>query len=219
MHGPRHTRAARSGFTLIELAIAIGIVGLVAGSLVGVLDSTRKTYNQGSAQTRVQADARRALDRIAAELENVGLATLVPAPVGVAVNDLVFQVATGVNAANSAITFGSSTRLRFAYEAGETNNGVDDDGDGLVDEGRVILTRNYLQANEVSVTLVRGVSEYLQGEFANGADDNGNGFADEKGFCMTLQGNLLILRLSLERPVTEGRSAVATVETAVRLKN
>ncbi|HUR29491.1 MAG TPA: prepilin-type N-terminal cleavage/methylation domain-containing protein [Planctomycetota bacterium] len=208
----------RGGFTLIEIAIACAVLGLVLGALSGVIDSTRKSYGQGSAQARVQADARRAIDRIAAELENGGVGTLIPNPIGVAANDLVYQVVSGVNLLNNTVTFDNSSRLRFAYETGETNNNVDDDGDGLVDEGRVVLTRDYLAAGELSTTLVKGVSELLEGENANGADDNGNGFADERGFCMTLQGNLLVLRLTLARPI-DGRSVVASVQTSVRLKN
>jgi hypothetical protein len=183
------------------------------------LDSTGKTYVQGSAGTRVRSDARRTIDRIAAEFENGGLGTLLPNPVGVAATDLVFQSATGVNVADNSITFGPSTRLQILYETGEANNGLDDDGDGLVDEGRVVLTRNYLQAGEISITLVRGVAEYLEDEVAGGGDENGNGFVDERGFCMTLQGSLLFLRLTLQRPVGEARTVVGTVETAVRLKN
>ncbi len=213
----RHT--ARGGFTLIEIAIAAGILGLVIGALTGVLDSTRKTYIQGSTQVRAQSDARRAMDRIATELENGGLGTLIPNPIGIAATDLVFQVATGVDPLTSAVTFDNSSRLMFAYETGETNNGLDDDGDGLIDEGRVIFTRDYLQPNEMRTTLVTGVNELLEGELPNGLDDNGNGFADERGFCMTLQGSLLVMRLSLSRPVTETRSIVSTVETAVRFKN
>lgn len=213
------TRAANQGFTLIELAITMGIAGLVLGSLARVLDSSKNTYGRGSAVAQVQNDARRTLDRVSAELENGGFGTLLPNPVGVAVDDLVFQAATGIDGATGALLFGNSSRLRFVYETGEMNNGLDDDSDGLVDEGCLVFTRNYLLAGEVRVILAHGVAELLEGETANGADDNGNGFADEPGFCITRTGNLLQVRLTLIRPVTGGDPAMASVETALRLKN
>jgi len=114
MRALRKGPGKRGGFTLLEIAIACAVLGLVLGALSGVIESTRKTYDQGSAQTRVQADARRALDRIALELENAGLGTLVPSPLNVASNDLVFQVVSGVNLANNTVTFDTSSRLRFA---------------------------------------------------------------------------------------------------------
>ncbi len=213
------TRAANQGFTLIELAITMGIAGLVLGSLARVLDSSKNTYGRGSAVAQVQNDARRTLDRVSAELENGGFGTLLPNPVGVAVDDLVFQAATGIDGATGALLFGNSSRLRFVYQTGEMNNGLDDDGDGLVDEGNLVFTRNYLLAGEVRVVLAHGVAELLEGETANGADDNGNGLVDERGFCITRVGNLLRIRLTLARPVTGGNPALATVETALRLKN
>ncbi|MEO6710261.1 MAG: prepilin-type N-terminal cleavage/methylation domain-containing protein [Planctomycetota bacterium] len=219
MRARKTAHNARAGFTLLEIVFAVAILGLVLGSLTGVLDSTRKGYGQGSAGARAHADARRAIDRIAAELENAGLGTLFPNPIGVAASDELFQTVAGVNPATSAIIFNTSTRLRFAYEQGEANNGLDDDGDGLVDEGQVILTRNVGQADEISTTLVRGISEYLEGETGNVGDENANGFNEEQGFCMTLQGSLMILRITLERPVPEGNPVLASVETAVRLKN
>ena len=215
----RKFRAANRGFTLLELAITMGIAGLLLSSLASVLDSSKSTYGRGSAMAQVQNEARRTLDRVAAELENGGFGTLLPNPVGVAIDDLVFQTATGIDAATGALLFANSSRLRFVYETGEMNNGLDDDGDGLIDEGYLVLTRNYMLANEVRVVLAHDVAELLEGESANGGDDNGNGFADERGFCMTRSGDLLTVRLTLARPVSGGDPAMASVETALRLKN
>jgi prepilin-type N-terminal cleavage/methylation domain-containing protein len=208
-----------AGFTLIEIAFAIAILALVMGSLVSVSDSTRKTYEQGVTSSLAQGAARRAMSRVASEFENGGLGTLLPAPIGVASSDIAFQVATGIDANTGLIMFGSSTRLRWVMESGELDNGLDDDGDGLIDEGSIVLTRNYLQPGEISVILARGITELLEGELPNGLDDNGNGFSDERGFCMTLQGSLLILRITSARRSAAGRLSLASIETAVRLKN
>lgn len=215
----RHRGARRAGYTLIEMAIALGIIGVILGSLTGVFESSGNAYEQGAATANAQSQVRRAVERMAQRLENAGFGTLLPNPVGIACDDLVFQAASGVNPNTQAIQYDNSARLRWVIEAGETNNGLDDDGDGLIDEGRVEYTRNYLLASQVVVTIAKGVPELYDGELDNGADDNGNGFADEPGFHMTREGNLLRVRLCVAVPVPGRDAAVATMDTALRLKN
>jgi hypothetical protein len=104
-------------------------------------------------------------------------------------------------------------------DVGELENGLDDDGDGIIDEGRVILTRDFLGAEELSVVLAHDVRSRFEGELANGLDDNGNGLVDERGFCMTLQDGLLVLRLSIAGRSPEGTRTTSTVETSVHFRN
>jgi hypothetical protein len=109
--------------------------------------------------------------------------------------------------------------LSWNLEAGENSNGVDDNKNGLVDEGQLLLTRNYLQANQQSVVLAHRVAKLLEGETKNNVDDNGNGLIDESGFCAFREGNLLRIRLTLQRSLRPGKIIQATVETGVRLRN
>jgi prepilin-type N-terminal cleavage/methylation domain-containing protein len=221
MNGPGRGRrvGGRGGYTLIEMAITLSLVGLILGSLTNVLTSSGNAYEQGAASANAQALVRRAGERLGQLLENAGSGTLLPNPVGIACSDLVFQAATGVDPATQAITYDNSARLRFLYESGELNNGLDDDGDGLVDEGSVEYTRNYLLASQRLVVLANGVTELLEGELLNGLDDNANGLVDEPGFSVTRVGNLLRVRISLAAPVGGAAAAVATSDTALRLKN
>jgi prepilin-type N-terminal cleavage/methylation domain-containing protein len=209
----------RKGFTLIEIAVTLAILGVVFGSIVQVNRATMNTYNQTSAVALVQTQVRRVLDRITVELENGGLGTLQPDPVINSSDNVIFQVSTGVDSNTGAIVFGSPSRLSLIPEPGETMNGVDDNGNGLVDECQLVLTRNYLQANQQTVVLAHRVSRFLEKEINNGADDNGNGLVDEHGFCVFREGNLLRVRLTMERAVRQGKVARATVETSVRLRN
>jgi hypothetical protein len=107
----------------------------------------------------------------------------------------------------------------FLLQIGETANGVDDNKNGLVDEGQLVLTRNNGQANQQSVVLAHRVAKLLEGETLNHADDNGNGLIDESGFCVFREGNLLRIRLTLQRSLRPGQIIQATVETGVRLRN
>jgi hypothetical protein len=109
--------------------------------------------------------------------------------------------------------------IGFEYEPGEVDDGVDNDGDGLVDEGQVVLTRNAGSANATRAVLVKNVAELLQGEDLNGADDNGNGMEDEAGFCLQRDGEVVHIRLTLESVDDTGNVLRRTTETSIRMRN
>ncbi|MEW6071025.1 MAG: hypothetical protein AB1726_00330 [Planctomycetota bacterium] len=120
---------------------------------------------------------------------------------------------------DGAIDWGSISRLAFAYADGELDDGVDNNGNGLADEGVITLTRRVGEAEEATVTLCRHVGELFPGETLNGADDNGNGVTDEPGFNAHLVGNVLELRIALVDVDPDGRPLGRTVNTSVRLRN
>jgi hypothetical protein len=66
-----------------------------------------------------------------------------------------FQSASGLLSINAALS-NSSRRLTFALEPTETANGLDDDGDDLVDEGEVRLVHDL-----VTVAVVRNVEDCM----------------------------------------------------------
>jgi type II secretory pathway pseudopilin PulG len=212
-------KTRNQGFALIEVAVTLGVIAVVFGSIVQVHRATVQTYSQTSAVALVQADAQRVLDRVTAELQNGGLGTLQPDPVINSTDNIVFQATTGVNTATGVINYGTPTRLSWVLDDGETANGADDNHNGLVDEGKLVLTRNYMQGNEVSIVLAHRVPKYLEGETASAGDQNGNGLVDEHGFCIIREGNLLHVRLTLARAIRGGKVVQATVETGVRLRN
>jgi hypothetical protein len=92
--------------------------------------------------------------------------------------------------------------VRFDYEEGELDDGADNNGNGLVDEGCLFWTRDVGEPSEKTHVIARGVREYLEGEEPNLDDDNGNGLEDERGFCLERVGEALVIRLTLERQVS-----------------
>lgn len=212
----RH-RASRAGFTLIEIVISAGILAMVAGSLVAASLQGDRAYRATNLETSLDALARRTLDRVAEELATVGAGVLVPNPTGQFGSDtLSFQ--TPIGFAGGVIVWGTQSRIAFEYETGEINDGVDNNGDGLADEGQLVLTRNLGTTND-RIVLCHHVREYAEGETAAVGDDNGNGVSDERGFNVQRVGNLLVLRLSLE-DVAPGQAAYArTLTTSVTLRN
>jgi len=114
---------------------------------------------------------------------------------------------------------GPTSRIAFQNHPSDPDDGIDNNGNGLVDEGQVILMRNVGLANETTTVIVPWVREFTEGEIANGNDDNGNGLIDERGLSFELVGQTLNIRITLERLDSDQRPLVRTVETSVRLRN
>ena len=108
--------------------------------------------------------------------------------------------------------------LSFEYEIGELDDGLDNNGNGLIDEGRLVLTENAGLTNDRRV-ITRWVAELLEGELDDGLDNNGNGLVDEPGFLVERIGESLIVRVTLQKRDAEGRLMTRTARTSVRLRN
>jgi len=207
---------ARAGFTLVEAAVSTALLILLISSAVmaarGGMGAFRASQDTSEAETRV----RRALDRVAFELLDAGASELLPNPTGdFGTSDLQFRKPTGLN--GTTPTWGPTMRIAFERAPGEADDDVDNDGNGLVDDGVLVLTRDVGGAEHKTV-LCHNVTELLEGEVANGDDDNGNGVRDEAGFNVHRVGEVLFLRLSVAEPVETG-IVVRTLETSVRLRN
>ena len=211
--GPRRTR---SGFTLVELAVATALFLLLMSSAIvaarGGMEAFRSSQDLSDLETR----ARRALDRAVFELVACAASELNPSTTGPSgTEDLEFRQVVGL--AGTAPVWGVPMSLAFEYGPEEVDDGTDNDGNGLVDDGLLVLTRD-VGGNDQRIVLCRGVREYFEGEVGDGDDDNGNGLTDERGFHIQRVDGVLFVRLSLEESVPTG-SVVRTLETAVRLRN
>jgi prepilin-type N-terminal cleavage/methylation domain-containing protein len=208
----------RTGFTLTELVVSLVIAALLATGAFLATSEGYEAYRGTQRRSSLEADLRRALERARRELVDTGEDVLSPNPTGLlGTGDLLFARPLGLD--EDEIEWGPAMRLAREYEEGETNDGADEDGDGLVDEGMLVLTRDDGGPDEQRVVLCHGVSEFLEGELPNVADDNGNGVSDEGGFNVHRVGDVLFLRLSLEEPHPLTGRIVRTLTTSVRLRN
>jgi hypothetical protein len=210
------SRRGRAGFTLLEAAITAALFLLLMSSAImaarGGLGAFRATQGTSDAEARV----RRALDRAVFELLSAGASELLPDPDGVfGTSNLQFRRAVGLD--GTTPLWGPTNSLAFEYAQEEVNDGVDNDGNGLVDDGILVFTRD-VGGDEHRIILCRGVREFLEGEVADGDDDNGNGVSDEAGFNVHRVGQVLFVRLSVEESLENG-TIVRTLETSVRLRN
>lgn len=208
---------ARAGFTLIEILIAVAIVS-VALVAVNALSATGVgLFRTTTVQTNLDTRALRVIDRLSTVLAKADAGSLVPPAPEDGTEDLLFQEVIGV--VDGEREWGPVQEALFEYEQGEADDGVDNNDNGLVDEGVVVLLRNVGEADEQRVILCHGVSELLEGESSNGVDDNGNDLVDEPGFSIQWVGGVLCLRLSVEEIDSSGDLVVRTLQTSVRMRN
>ena len=67
------TKEANPGFTLIELMITVGLLGLAAMGMLSAFDSQKAVYNSNERLVETQEDARLVLDLIAYDARMAGL--------------------------------------------------------------------------------------------------------------------------------------------------
>lgn len=196
---PPHVRTS-NGFTLVEMAVACLVMALVFGSLATALSSSRTVFERGSRTMALEQDSSRVLRRVTDALRGADAASLPLVPVSPLSSRWVdFQTQMGFD--GKAWTWSGPRRIEY--------DPVDGclawiENQGLPSQERTIWARN--------------VPAQLDGEALNGADDNGNGLIDEAGFCVTREGDLLVLRLTVEREgaVDGGQSRTTELRLSLR---
>jgi len=216
----RKPRSTRAGMTLIDLAIASSLLAVI----LTAVGTASLRVQQASAALERQADLSRrtvrALQRIADELHDVGIHTLDPDPTTqFGADSIEYQQPLGITTLGTVV-WDAPARLAFVLDPAETENDLDDDADGLVDEGRVEMTRDVGTADEVTVVLCRNVAGLFAGEIADNAlDDDGNTIVDEPGFAVRRVGDLIKIVLTLEARGSSDETLRWTASTSVVLHN
>lgn len=212
-------RDGSAGVTLLELVIAVAVMGAVFIALFNVLARAQDLETHAIVMADLRAKARVAVERIARELRDSGPSTFSPPPIApLGGSSLVYRRADGRTA--STPTFGGQRRIEWRASAGEAMDGIDNDRDGLVDEGAVVWTEDpFGSPPGREVIFVDGVGLLGAGEAADVVDNNANGLVDEAGLSFDLSGEILTIRLTLERRGPKGGVLRASAEAAVRVQN
>lgn len=200
-HAIRSARRSRAGFTLLEMVISLGLVALVVTNIVLAMDTSTKAYEVGSSRIEVEDQARRTLDRIALAVMGSSREGLAPGQE--------FPLDT------SSLTY----QLNLGYQDGEA---VWSDPERIQrEEGAAQITwsKNPGAPEEQHVVWTKWVREYMDGEVLNGIDDNDNGLIDEKGLSFTIDGDLVTIRLTLEKIAPDGHPVTVPLETQVNVRN
>lgn len=208
----------RGAFTLLEVMITVVLLGLVLGSMALVGSASDRAFQTSSVRTHLEAQAAQTMERMVTDLRIAAGESLAPALGDGDVTSWVeYRQAVGLDGNKTVLS--GTRRLAFEYEAGELDDGIDNNGNGLIDEGRIVLIENLGTAEERRLVLTRWVREHLAGEEPNGLDDNGNGLIDEPGFFLRRSGDTLTLELTLERLDREGRPILRTSRSSTKLRN
>jgi len=201
------------------MLISSAIMAVILGAIGLTVLRGKENFRQGVTTAVLDARGRRVLERIVTEMQGAEITSLTPNPTPpLGSSNLRFRSSAGYNGTTPLWTPWS--RIQFLPDPRDPVNGVDNDGDGMIDEGRVVLIRDDGGPNQVQITLANNVSRLLQGETANVADDNGNGLTDEAGLSFSVDvDRTLTIRLSLGARDPRGRTMVRTVQTSVHTRN
>ncbi len=211
-------RASKAdGFTLIELLIVVAITVLVLYKATGVFKSSISARNTGESIAEVEGRVSGALNKIGWELTGCSVNSISPTIVA-PVSSPTLEYQRALDFVAGAIVWGALNSFELRPDVGEVDDGVDNDGDGLVDEGQLIWVQNKSLADETEVVLARNVRRLLEGELNNGVDDNGNGLIDEAGVSFDLSGEILTVRISIEQFGSDRLLITRTSETKVKLR-
>jgi prepilin-type N-terminal cleavage/methylation domain-containing protein len=210
-------RSSRAGFTLLEMAVAAGLLAVFLGSTAFLGKSLLGAFRTETAQAQKDEALHLALDRMVQRLRTVDAEALLP--VAVASSDWVeYQRASDHDGTN--VIWGPLERLLFERDDGELDDGLDNDGDGLVDEGRVVWVREPGAPDERRNVLATGVPETGMGEIAgNAADDDGNGLEDEGGLAFEVVGGRMRIALTLVWLDEGGELQEIAAERSVTMRN
>lgn len=208
------TGLSQTGLSLFELAIGTTLFAIGLLAAFGTVGRTTHAYEVSSARVTTESRLITALEAVQSVLEPAELATLVPDPTGaLGTTDLLFK----------HVVFGSgdevSYRLHTRLEPGELPNGLDDDGDRLVDELELILVHDPAGSAREQL-LIGGVRALGAGELADLVDNDGDGLVDEPGFAIRREGDSLRIHLSVQGSVRrEEQPFDVQLEGRVRLRN
>lgn len=207
----------KAGYTFVEILMALSVLGIILMSTGALSAAGYDAQKVTRENTELESKASRCANRVAAELMASSNTVMFPDSADEFGTEVVnFRQPVGLNGAG--ILWGPLNRLTWEYDPNEVDDGLDNDGDGLVDEGQLVLVRNVGDANERRTVLTRGVAEMGAGEILDGADNNGNGVIDEGGFNVRRVGTVLQVRLQLQ-DLDGGRLIERSIDTAVRMRN
>ena len=188
-----------SGFTLIEVLIAMALAAIVVVKLTMIMDSASTANAEQTASMTLEDQAQRVLDKIAYAVMSADRDQLFPDPESPEFSTTVtFSVSLGV--------VDGDVMLSDPEQIGSDGN-------------QVLWKQNPGMPEERHVSWCNTLRGVMLDEIdGNLIDDNQNGLFDEPGLSFTLSGDAVTIRLCLERDRNTG-AITRAVETVVTVRN
>jgi type II secretory pathway pseudopilin PulG len=124
--------ASGSGFTLTEVMIYVAVLAVVGMALVSVVLASTRSTEEHDTIVKVEERNRTAIIRIEREIRRSIAGTLV---LGGFDRSIAFTAAAGFD--GTSVVPGETVTFTFELANGEALNGVDDNGNGMADEGQL----------------------------------------------------------------------------------
>lgn len=200
LHSTIPCRSSRAGWTLIELTLASLLVTAVLTKAAFVVNVALGMAGDQTASMQQEDQARGVLDKITLAVMGSDRGTLFPQIEEMHSDSIRYTFSLGIE--DGEVVWSAPEEIRL--------------GDGRVS---VEWRENPGAAEEREAVWTNLVSPLLQGELINGLDDNGNGLVDEDGLSFVLEGERVVIRLTLRRVEADGSTVQQTVESVVTCRN
>lgn len=213
------TAQGRTGFTLFELTIAMALAAVFGMTILMTADTTASAFRTGATVGQLESMTRDVLQRISDRLESADISLTGPQLEAPFHSDWIdYQRVIGYTA--GVRDFGPPERIILEYSPSDPNDGVDNDGNGVVDDCRIVWIENPGLVGERRVILSRWVSEFMENEIeGNLADDNGNQLEDERGLSFDFSGSRLTIRITLQQQDKDGFLITRSLSRTLTLRN
>jgi hypothetical protein len=182
--------------------VGLALLSLISLMAIMLLRMSRTSEASDVGAIELEDQARRLLDRISYAIVGTDKEKLFPDPATpIHSSELSYEVVIGVE--DGELVWGDPERI-----------GLEPD-----DATRLVWNRNPGDVDQQRSVWCNVVRPFIAGEIPNGIDDNGNGLVDERGLSFTMEGNMVTIRVTLERMRREGPPLTQVVETTVRVRN
>ncbi|MCA9319817.1 MAG: hypothetical protein KDB53_03735 [Planctomycetes bacterium] len=205
---------SQSGLTLVEVMIVlVGTIAVLKG-VQAVVMSTSSVSRTTQEFSTLNRKANGLVEKIIEQLYQADAGQVTVDPNG---DRITFRRVVSMD--GGVIVRDVPSVIEWVADPTDPNDGIDNNGNGMVDEGQVILrTRAGLLDEQITV-LGSNIQEFLQGEVVNGLDDNGNGLVDERGLSIERDGVRLMIRIGMGLKQSTSNVIVSVCESSFAIRN